>query len=77
MLTKKDFVCIGRAIASTNPGRDEAPGTYDEKVLALGRKKQFSLTVDAMCDALREINPRFDCTIFRDFVSGKCGPHGG
>lgn len=77
MLTRKDFVRIGHAFASTNPEHDETPRTYDEKVLALGRKEQFARMVSAMCDAFHGINSRFDRAIFQDFVSGKCGPHGG
>lgn len=64
MLTKKHFEIIATALAKARP--PEEPGSRE---ILKAKDEQWANTITHVCDALAEINPRFDKDRFTDWIN--------
>lgn len=70
-IAKKEMEILAQALAKSRPPEAEGGTSLAQvdRVIALKAKdEQWVATVDAICDALEQINPRFDRDIFTTFV---------
>lgn len=67
-IAKKEMEILAKALATSRPPLEaERPQSFSKELLK-AQDEQWVKTVDAICDALEEINPRFDRDIFTTFI---------
>ena len=71
MLTKKHFEVIATALAKARPP-ELNPSDEVGRLIAKAQDTQWQVDIKHVCQALREINPRFDEDRFTDWIM-----HGG
>ena len=67
MLTKKHFEVIATALAKARPS--EMPPEHVKLEYMKGRDAQWFNDVFHICEALKQINPRFDEDRFIDWIN--------
>jgi len=62
MMTKKDYILVADVLRRL-----------------FAQKETFTTgdMLDALADAFRQINPRFNTGRWMDYILGRCGPNGG
>jgi len=62
MMAKKDYILVANVL---------------RRLFALKETFTTGDILDALADAFRQINPRFNRELWLDYILGKCGPSGG
>ena len=72
-MTKKDFEALATALGKARPPDDSRTPGMDqfERDLLKAKDTQWVDTVTHVCDALQEINPRFDRDRFTDWINAR------
>lgn len=76
MITKKDIIQIGRALAASRMvTKPSDPGFQTPAEMAA--QDQWNRTLNEVAGTLASINPKFMRSRFIAFARGECGPNGG